>query len=205
MWILEGAKEAGLYVHVGSDAEIFKLRPNALSPLKNTAGTKPSLISKISSRVINIFGKIDRDGPKTLHEVSHTTLVRYHASPEYLPETVRYFPKSLKNVAVKLNEQTSPFSAVAYKSLFENTKQDTLGENEQKMVKVQNDKFVVHTAKKGESLSGISKSYTGTYDNWPTIREINKAAIPNPNLIYVGQRILIPVDLIDWSLSLETT
>ena len=189
-----------VYGLTGSDAEIFKLRPNALSPLKNTAGSKPSLISKISSRVINIFGKIDRDGPKTLNEVSHTTLVRYHASPEYLHETVRYFPKSLKKVEFKLNEQTLPFSEVAYKSLFENTKQDTLGEGEQKMVKVQNDKFVVHTTKKGDSLSGISKSYTGTYDNWPTIHEVNEASIPNPNLIYVGQRILIPVDLIDWKL-----
>jgi LysM repeat protein len=51
--------------------------------------------------------------------------------------------------------------------------------------------FYVHTVKwPGESLSIISKWYTGNIDQWSTIAKSNPAL--NPNLIRVGVKIRIP-------------
>jgi len=50
--------------------------------------------------------------------------------------------------------------------------------------------FVVHKVKSGESLSLISKYYTGSYNNWEEIAEYNQ--IPDPNKIIAGQEIKIP-------------
>lgn len=47
-----------------------------------------------------------------------------------------------------------------------------------------------HTVVKGDTLSGIAKRYYGNASLWPKIATANK--ISNPNLIYPGQKFLIP-------------
>ncbi len=49
-----------------------------------------------------------------------------------------------------------------------------------------------HTVKKGDTLYGIAKKYYGKGAQYTKIFNANKGTIKNANLIYVGQKILIP-------------
>lgn len=53
-------------------------------------------------------------------------------------------------------------------------------------------KTVNHTVKKGDTLSYISKKYTGSASNYLVIAKQNN--IKNPHLIYPGQRLVIKCD-----------
>ena len=49
-----------------------------------------------------------------------------------------------------------------------------------------------HTVKKGDTLWGIAKKYYGNGAQYTKIFNANKSLIKNPDLIYVGQKFLIP-------------
>jgi nucleoid-associated protein YgaU len=49
-----------------------------------------------------------------------------------------------------------------------------------------------YVIKKGDTLSKIAKSYYGKPGEWKKIYEANKSVINNPDLIYPGQKIIIP-------------
>jgi nucleoid-associated protein YgaU len=49
-----------------------------------------------------------------------------------------------------------------------------------------------HTVKKGDTLWGIAKKYYGNGAQYKKIYNANKSKIKNPDLIYVGQKFLIP-------------
>lgn len=50
-----------------------------------------------------------------------------------------------------------------------------------------------HTAVKGDTLWVIAKKYYGNGGQYPKIQDANKDKVKNPNLIYVGQVLTIPV------------
>ncbi len=58
-----------------------------------------------------------------------------------------------------------------------------------------NKRFVYKTYKvqKGDTLQKISYKFYGKYSLWPRIFEANKDKLENPNSIYVGQELRIPV------------
>lgn len=47
---------------------------------------------------------------------------------------------------------------------------------------------------KGDSLSAIAKRYYGNANDYPRIFEANPEVIKNPDLIYPGQKIRIPME-----------
>jgi nucleoid-associated protein YgaU len=47
---------------------------------------------------------------------------------------------------------------------------------------------------KGDSLSAIAKRYYGNAKDYPRIFDANREVIKNPDLIYPGQKIRIPLD-----------
>ena len=49
-----------------------------------------------------------------------------------------------------------------------------------------------YTVKAGDSLSSIAQEQLGDMGRWQEIYEANKAAIKNPQMIYIGQELLIP-------------
>ena len=49
-----------------------------------------------------------------------------------------------------------------------------------------------YTIKSGDSLSKIAKEFYGNAGDWRKIFEANKDKIKDPNLIFPGQKIIIP-------------
>ena len=49
-----------------------------------------------------------------------------------------------------------------------------------------------YTVKSGDSLSKIAKHYYGDAQQWKRIHQANLDQIKDPNLIYPGQRLIIP-------------
>jgi nucleoid-associated protein YgaU len=60
---------------------------------------------------------------------------------------------------------------------------------EKKEPSVQNE---IYTVKQGDSLSKIAKRFYGKANLWNKIYEANKDQIKNPDLIQVGQKLVIP-------------
>lgn len=49
-----------------------------------------------------------------------------------------------------------------------------------------------YTIKSGDSLSKIAKQFYGNASEWEKIYKANKDVIKDPNLIYPGQKLIIP-------------
>ena len=50
----------------------------------------------------------------------------------------------------------------------------------------------VYVVKPGDTLASIAARELGHYSRWPEIAEINRATVPNTNLIEVGQKLVLP-------------
>lgn len=55
------------------------------------------------------------------------------------------------------------------------------------------EKVEYYMVKKGDTLSGIAKQFLGNANDYPKIFEANREVIRDPNLIFVGQKIRIPL------------
>jgi nucleoid-associated protein YgaU len=49
-----------------------------------------------------------------------------------------------------------------------------------------------YTIERGDSLSKIAKKFYGNAGDWKKIYEANKSSIKDPDLIYPGNKIIIP-------------
>lgn len=54
-------------------------------------------------------------------------------------------------------------------------------------------KVEYYVVEKGDSLSAIAQKYYGKANDYPRIFEANREVIKDPDLIYVGQKIRIPL------------
>ena len=59
---------------------------------------------------------------------------------------------------------------------------------------VATEKVEYYVIKSGDTLSGIAAKYYGKGSLYPRIFEANREVIKNPDLIYPGQKIRIPLD-----------
>lgn len=59
---------------------------------------------------------------------------------------------------------------------------------------VSTEKVEYYIIKSGDTLSGIAARYYGDGSQYPRIFEANREVIKNPDLIYPGQKIRIPMD-----------
>lgn len=49
-----------------------------------------------------------------------------------------------------------------------------------------------HTVAKGDTLYAIARLYYGDQRRWKDVYEANRSALPDPNMIKTGQRLVIP-------------
>lgn len=199
-WIREGAKEAGLKFTDSENAEIFSLKPNPLDWIYNSTGEDTTFLKRAQGLffkgLYNVLGKIDRDGPKSLDELHITVKIRFLSTEKYLPENKLYRPKSLSKLEKELSEMESTYTAIDYEGAFQNRENSGINKNQDGVVTVENEEFYVYTVKKGDNLSTISKEITGKASNFKEIQKSNEVSMPDANVIYIGQRIFIPIHLI---------
>lgn len=55
-------------------------------------------------------------------------------------------------------------------------------------------KVEYYVIEKGDTLSAIAKRFLGKAPDYPKIFDANREVIKDPNLIYPGQKIRIPLD-----------
>jgi len=53
-------------------------------------------------------------------------------------------------------------------------------------------KAKTYVVKAGDNLSKIAKEQLGDANRWTEIAELNKAEVPNPNALKVGQELKLP-------------
>jgi nucleoid-associated protein YgaU len=51
-----------------------------------------------------------------------------------------------------------------------------------------------YTVQLGDTLSKLAERFYNSQSKWEQIYEANKNTVKNPNYIYVGQRLMIPID-----------
>lgn len=73
-------------------------------------------------------------------------------------------------------------------------KEPTTREKE-KLARSAGSKSHEYTVKAGDTLSHLALRYYGSAYQWPRIYEANKHNLKNPHYIYIGQTILVPVDV----------
>ena len=49
-----------------------------------------------------------------------------------------------------------------------------------------------HTVARHDTLYGLARTYYGQQARWKNIYEANRSSVNDPNMIYVGQRLVIP-------------
>jgi len=93
MWVLTGAKRAGLRLDTARGTRIHGLRPDPFAPLVNEADPEFSVTGLI---------KGDRDGPQHLWQLSNSAIRRWRTPASALGGEA-YRPGTLDNVKQELN------------------------------------------------------------------------------------------------------
>lgn len=189
LWVLEGAKEAGLSVDLDQDSKLFELNPNHYVSLDNT--TEDGLLEKTWNQKAK-FDKHVRIGPRAFSDISFSAIHRYAAS-RIAPDRVadgKYDPECLKPFAEELSSICETFS----KDDVERSLMLNPDRKEQDEYYVAGEKLYVHKVLPGQHLGKLSKVMMGSTEFRSEIVRLNKLDITNPERIQVGQLLNLPYD-----------
>ncbi|MFQ5713847.1 MAG: LysM peptidoglycan-binding domain-containing protein [Candidatus Scalinduaceae bacterium] len=78
------------------------------------------------------------------------------------------------------------------KEIEEFSESTTIPKEEQQIPFVNIQGEIIHKVVSSDSLVKLSKKYYGDETKWKYIHEANEDKIPNPNVLYIGQELLIP-------------
>jgi uncharacterized protein (DUF2235 family) len=171
-WILDGARHQGLELDAADHSRIFELAPDYKDYLANSPPPeKPGLID----RMMSLMPHADRlPGPRELYEVSVSAQQRWLESPPNLRDNAKYRPPTLANVAPSLNALDPTDLGVGVPPSVA-------------------DPFTLYLVKRGDTLSGIALSLYQDSEQWRTIFAANRGKLEDPNRIYVGQSLRVPL------------
>ena len=99
-WVVRGAKTMGLRLDFSAGSRIQAFAPDPMAPLVN--------VSKPGGFSITQALKKDRPGPDHVWQLAASTVRRWFASPDKLPERTAYRPETLKKVAAALDASPPP-------------------------------------------------------------------------------------------------
>ena len=174
-WIWDGAGHAGLVLDSSKGSRIYDLHPSHLEWLENTE--KEGGFDLIGA-VMKILPQSDRlPGPKAIHEVSVSARRRWHEKEGNLPEGRAYRPKALEGLIDQLSALDLEMLGMGADGI------ELAPEN-----------FTVHVVEPGDTLSKLAKRYLFDAKRWPEIAAANRYKITDPDLIYVGQSLRIPIE-----------
>jgi len=123
---------------------------------------------------------------KIIKDISSLDSDHYNKVVINRPKDEKYTNDSLSQLSIEINsaideDTTSIDTSSNYTKAI--SKEITVRSNEMRIIVV----------KKGDSLSKIAKRAYGSYDSYIKIFEANPEIIKNPNEIYAGQRLRIPL------------
>lgn len=156
-----------------------------------------SLFAFIKNVGDKIFGAKTTEETSTTKEVSVDTTAQAEAA---ITETIYDLCLEVDNLCVSLTEDTATISGTA---IDQATKEkvilvvgNTMGiamVDDQMDVAEQAPEAQFHTVAKGDTLGKIAQQYYGNAMRYPAIFEANKPMLKDPNLIYPGQVLRIPI------------
>ena len=166
LWVLTGARRAGLQLRADDDARTFAIAPNPFDRLGEEAGKGP--VDWLRRRF-----HAWRSGPDSGEALALATYQRWRAAKADLAEGLDYRPGTLHLVADALHDWEhaacgEPKPDAAYRI----------------------EEYIVA---KGDSLSRIAQARLGAADRYPEIFALNRDRIEDPNYISIGQRLRVPV------------
>jgi len=123
--------------------------------------------------------KMVKEDTITLSDIDHYNKVVINR-----PQEEKYSSDSLSKLSIELN------SAIDEES---NTTSTDYTQAISKEIAVRSNEMRIIVVKKGDSLSKIAKRAYGSYDSYIKIFEANPEIIKNPDKIFVGQRLRIPI------------
>jgi len=176
-WIWDGAKDAGLKFDVSPTSRIYESKPDYRVALHNS---DPSNDEGMGAKLPK---KSRSSRPVYIGEVHQSAINRWsHPSPneldggQYRPDTLAGLSKELD--AAKSKTQVEHKSEGGLKA-FTSKQQDV----------------VFHTVVRGDTLSKLAQKYLGNGRLFDEIFELNKGLVSNPDRIFVGQILKIPVKI----------
>ncbi|AXG68705.1 LysM domain/BON superfamily protein [Kordia sp. SMS9] len=142
-------------------------------------------------------------GSKTAETTTESTTASVDESAKAeaaITEAIHDLDLHVENLCVSLDGDTATISGTA---MDQSTKEkvilvvgNTMGiamVNDQMDVKHQAPEAQFHTVSKGDTLGKIAQQYYGNAMKYPEIFEANKPMLKDPNLIYPGQVLRIPI------------
>lgn len=183
-WVLDGAKAAGLALDTSTVSRIYGIRPDILAPLENSSKTDWS----VASIGMKLLPKADRAGPTAMHEVAQSSILRWAAPKDTLPERQPYRPGSLESIALQMDAAGSDFAEWEFRARggYAEVDQDLSD------IKVDDRAFRRHAVRLGETLGVIARDQLGDAKRKAEILAINRTAILDPDRLYVGQVLNLP-------------
>ena len=184
-WVLDGATKAGLKLETSELSKVFGFQPDALAAIKNVSNPRKGF----NYYLMRFMRRITREGPKALYEVSQSTIIRWSAPANMLPEKKSYSPKPLDGLKLELHEASKVYDAALFR--MRKTYQ-TSSEQIPKTIQIEGNTYGLHIVTGKDTLSSLAKQYYGTWKKYKLIHDANATMITNPNYIYERQILLIP-------------
>jgi uncharacterized protein (DUF2235 family) len=157
-WVLRGAKSAGLRLDFTAGSRIQAFSPDPLAPLVNVAKGAGFSVTRMLMK--------DRPGPEHLWQLAPSTIRRWLAAPDRLPERVPYRPGTLGKVAAALEALPPP--------------------------DVPEVEHTVHLVVAGDTLSKLAERFYGDAERWHLLFGANRDFLDEPDQLFVGQRLRVP-------------
>jgi len=172
-WIWEGAKSAGLTFDASPASRIFELKPDYRVPLDNWNPEKPR---KGSAKFLNNLPARTRTfRPKALHEIHDSAVRRWrHQNADEITDGKYGLADQINMVEAK------PFVEVKKERGLIQAPKPT-------------QEMQLYTVVKGDYLSKIAKKLLGDAKRYPEIFEANQHIISDPDKIYIGQTLKVPM------------
>lgn len=176
-WIWGGAKDAGLKFDVSATSRIYESKPDYRVALHNSDPSKDEGLGA------NLPKKSRLTRPNHIGEVHQNAINRWNHPTSDDLDGGQYRPDTLVRLSEELDAARSN-TQVENKSIgglmpFVAEKQDIL----------------FHTVVRGDTLSKLAKKYLGNARRFSDIFELNRGLVNDPNKIFVGQILKIPVSM----------
>lgn len=186
-WIWEGAKKAHLRFDSTSISRIYGIRPDVLAKNDNTEKfnwNPKSIVMRFLPPIIH------RQGPRSMHEVSRSALVRWAAPEGATPDRDLYRPKPLDDLKGQLDEAAREFEPWMYA-----TRGAYVADGVQlpATVSAAGHEFRRHRIGPNQSLADISEHYFQSKGRVADILAANRTTILDPDRYNAGQIINIPM------------